>query len=54
MKIRFPECGLSGRTVVTVKKLEFGFEDKVRMIELEEMMLEIHFYSVWTYVLICV
>ncbi|ESQ40931.1 hypothetical protein EUTSA_v10012861mg [Eutrema salsugineum] len=28
MKIRFPECGLSGRSVVTVKNLEFGFEDK--------------------------
>lgn len=30
MKIMFPECGLSGRSVVTVKNLEFGFEDKVR------------------------
>ncbi|KAJ0266008.1 ABC transporter F family member 5 [Hirschfeldia incana] len=29
MKIRFPECGLSGRSVVTIKNLEFGFEDKV-------------------------
>ncbi|RID42473.1 hypothetical protein BRARA_J02352 [Brassica rapa] len=29
MKIRFPECGLSGRSVVTVKNLEFGFEDKM-------------------------
>ncbi|KAF8115753.1 hypothetical protein N665_0025s0205 [Sinapis alba] len=29
MKIRFPECGLSGRSVVTVKNLEFGFEDKI-------------------------
>ena len=30
MKIRFPECGLSGRSVVTVKNLVFGFDDKVR------------------------
>nr|ACK44498.1 AT5G09930-like protein [Arabidopsis arenosa] len=29
MKIRFPECGLSGRSVVTVKNLGFGFEDKI-------------------------
>ncbi|KAG7554747.1 ABC transporter-like [Arabidopsis suecica] len=29
MKIRFPECGLSGRSVVTVKNLGFGFEDKM-------------------------
>ncbi|XP_010422924.1 PREDICTED: ABC transporter F family member 2-like isoform X2 [Camelina sativa] len=34
MKIRFPECGLSGRSVVTVKNLEFGFEDKVRCMKL--------------------
>lgn len=30
MKIRFPERGRSGRSVVTIKNLEFGFEDKVR------------------------
>ncbi|CAH8270620.1 unnamed protein product [Arabidopsis lyrata] len=29
MKIRFLECGLSGRSVVTVKNLGFGFEDKI-------------------------
>ncbi|XP_011657794.1 ABC transporter F family member 5 isoform X2 [Cucumis sativus] len=29
MKIRFPERGQSGRTVVAVKNLEFGFEDKL-------------------------
>ncbi|BAB09414.1 ABC transporter, ATP-binding protein-like [Arabidopsis thaliana] len=29
MKIRFPECGLSGRSVVTVKNLVFGFDDKM-------------------------
>lgn len=29
MKIRFPERGRSGRTVATVKNLNFGYEDKV-------------------------
>uniref|UniRef100_A0A1J3FQU0 ABC transporter F family member 2 n=1 Tax=Noccaea caerulescens TaxID=107243 RepID=A0A1J3FQU0_NOCCA len=29
MMIRFPECGLSGRSVVTIKNLDFGFEDKM-------------------------
>lgn len=29
MKIRFPERGRSGRSVVTVKGLEFGFENEV-------------------------
>ncbi|XP_022132917.1 ABC transporter F family member 5 isoform X2 [Momordica charantia] len=29
MKIRFPERGQSGRSVVTIKNLEFGFEDKL-------------------------
>ncbi|PON58714.1 Phosphonate C-P lyase system [Parasponia andersonii] len=29
LKIRFPERGRSGRSVVMVKNLEFGFEDKV-------------------------
>lgn len=29
MKIRFPERGRSGKSVVTIKNLEFGFEDKV-------------------------
>lgn len=29
MKIRFPERGMSGRSVVTVKNLEFGFGDEV-------------------------
>ena len=29
MKIRFPERGMSGRSVITIKNLEFGFEDKV-------------------------
>ncbi|CAJ1974602.1 unnamed protein product [Sphenostylis stenocarpa] len=28
MKIRFPERGRSGRSVVTIRNLEFGFEDK--------------------------
>ncbi|KAG7034397.1 ABC transporter F family member 5, partial [Cucurbita argyrosperma subsp. argyrosperma] len=28
MKIRFPERGQSGRSVVAIKNLEFGFEDK--------------------------
>uniref|UniRef100_A0A1J3FGN0 ABC transporter F family member 5 n=1 Tax=Noccaea caerulescens TaxID=107243 RepID=A0A1J3FGN0_NOCCA len=29
MKIRFPERGTSGRSVVTVKNIDFGFEDKM-------------------------
>jgi hypothetical protein len=29
MKIRFPERGRSGRSVVAINNLEFGFEDKV-------------------------
>uniref|UniRef100_A0A5B6ZGA3 Putative ABC transporter F family member 5 n=1 Tax=Davidia involucrata TaxID=16924 RepID=A0A5B6ZGA3_DAVIN len=29
MKIRFPERGRSGRSVVMIKNLEFGYEDKV-------------------------
>ncbi|XP_028755068.1 ABC transporter F family member 5 [Neltuma alba] len=29
MKIRFPERGRSGRSVVSIKNLEFGFEDEV-------------------------
>ncbi|KAK4430630.1 ABC transporter F family member 5 [Sesamum alatum] len=29
MKIRFPERGRSGRSVVTIKNLEFSYEDKV-------------------------
>ncbi|KAJ0098000.1 hypothetical protein Patl1_27580 [Pistacia atlantica] len=29
MKIRFPERGRSGRSVVTIKNLEFGYEDKM-------------------------
>ena len=29
MKIRFPEHGRSGRSVVTINNLEFGFGDKV-------------------------
>lgn len=29
MKIRFPERGRSGQSVVAIKNLEFGFEDKV-------------------------
>lgn len=29
MKIRFPERGRSGRSVVTIKNLQFGYEDKV-------------------------
>ena len=29
MKIRFPERGISGRSVVTMKNLEFGYEDEV-------------------------
>lgn len=29
MKIRFPERGRSGRSVVTVKGLDFGFENEV-------------------------
>lgn len=29
MKIRFPERGRSGRSVVSIKNLEFGFGDKV-------------------------
>lgn len=29
MKIRFPERGRSGRAAVTVKNLEFSYEDKV-------------------------
>lgn len=30
MKIRFPERGRSGRTVLMLKNLEFGYEDEVR------------------------
>ncbi|XP_047329708.1 ABC transporter F family member 5-like [Impatiens glandulifera] len=29
MKIRFPERGISGKSVVTIKNLDFGYEDKV-------------------------
>jgi hypothetical protein len=29
MKIRFPERGRSGRSVVAIRNLEFGYEDKV-------------------------
>ncbi|KAH9718284.1 ABC transporter F family member 5 [Citrus sinensis] len=29
MKIRFPERGRSGRSVVTIKNLEFGYEDRL-------------------------
>ncbi|GLT68905.1 hypothetical protein SLA2020_410980 [Shorea laevis] len=29
MKIRFPERGRSGRSVVTIRNLEFGFEEKL-------------------------
>lgn len=29
MKIRFPERGRSGRDVVTIKNLDFSYEDKV-------------------------
>ncbi|MBA0687003.1 hypothetical protein Goshw_016234 [Gossypium schwendimanii] len=29
MKIRFPERGRSGRSVVTIKNLEFGYEDEL-------------------------
>ena len=29
MKIRFPERGSSGRSVVTIKNLQFGYEDEV-------------------------
>ncbi|KAJ1429753.1 P-loop containing nucleoside triphosphate hydrolase [Sesbania bispinosa] len=29
MKIRFPERGRSGRSVVTIKSLQFGFEDEI-------------------------
>jgi hypothetical protein len=29
MKIRFPVRGSSGRSVVTIRNLDFGFEDKV-------------------------
>lgn len=31
MKIRFPERGRSGRSVITIKNLEFEYEDKVRV-----------------------
>lgn len=36
MKIRFPEPEdvISGRSVVTIKNLEFGFEDKVSWLRL--------------------
>lgn len=29
MKIRFPERGVSGRSVLAIKNLEFGYGDKV-------------------------
>lgn len=29
MKIRFPERGRSGRSVLSIKNLEFAYEDKV-------------------------
>lgn len=32
LKIRFPERGRSGRTVLTIKNLQFGFEDKVSIV----------------------
>jgi ATPase subunit of ABC transporter with duplicated ATPase domains len=32
LKIRFPERGRSGRTVLTINNLHFGFEDKVSIV----------------------
>ena len=32
LKIRFPERGRSGRTVLTINNLQFGFEDKVSIV----------------------
>ena len=32
LKIRFPERGRSGRTVLAIKNLQFGFEDKVSVV----------------------
>jgi ATPase subunit of ABC transporter with duplicated ATPase domains len=31
LKIRFPERGRSGRTVLAINNLKFGFGDKVRL-----------------------
>lgn len=32
MKFRFPERGRSGRSVIMVKNLEFGYSDKVNLL----------------------
>jgi len=45
MKIRFPERGQSGRSVVTIKNLEFGFEDKVRY---QDLIIENLSIKMWT------
>ena len=34
LKIRFPERGRSGRTVLTIKNLNYGYDDKVSNISL--------------------
>lgn len=34
MKIRFPERGRSGRSVVSIKNLDFGYEDQVNYLTL--------------------
>ncbi|KAJ6366062.1 hypothetical protein OIU77_002605 [Salix suchowensis] len=39
MKIRFPERGRSGRSVVAINNLEFGFEDKV-LFNKTDLMIE--------------
>jgi len=45
MKIKFPERGKSGRSVVTIKNLEFGFEDKVRY---QDLIIENLSIEMWT------
>ncbi|KAK6118413.1 hypothetical protein DH2020_047830 [Rehmannia glutinosa] len=40
MKIRFPERGRSGRSVVTIKNLEFSYEDKAEALDLDKTVIE--------------
>lgn len=49
MKIRFPERGRSGRSVVTVKGLEFGYEDEViNVFDEKELLMHQDFFFSFT------
>ncbi|KAJ7956917.1 ABC transporter F family protein [Quillaja saponaria] len=51
IKIRFPERGRSGRFVVAIKNLEFGFEDKMLFnranLTIEKGRENCHYWSKW-------